>query len=1643
MNMREGSAPALPIQDWSAIDRSLDLGHYLTVADRIDGWIADGSPDAVVRAIRALSYLGDDRRAETLALRLGRRHPEHPQARLYLLRAVLARQGPFGMWRAWRRWPSPPGQDDASRADEHALRGTWLGQLRDFSRACAQHEQAIALDPSDPWLRIEYSFTLMGQDRYQDMLARAREALALCPGYRSGIQAEARALTLLNRQDEAIEVLRAGMAGTECAAVVLQLADLLKEREAWSEVLALLGEAERMMPRANLAERGYLEARRADALMRLGRHAEAREAALRVPGTGFYSALADRLVDPPAGQTRVLLRLPFVRQHWSTCAPATLSSLCQYWGWAAEHLEIAQAICYDGTSDANERLWAEQRGFVARDFRLDWDSACALIDAGVPFSLVTKGSASGHLQAVAGYDRLRRTLLIRDPFHPSHAEMEAAPLFAAQAAHGPRAMVLVPPDQAHRLDGIALPEVDDHDELFRVQTALERHDRSAAVAARDVLVARAPGSRLAWRAARLVALYDGNEPAILEATEALLAMFPDDPQLRLSQVASLTAIAGQAASSRALEAQAAMPEADPLLLVRWADRLALDSRRAWQARHCLRRAIRRGPLMGQVWWQWADFEWAHGSREDALALYRWTACLQATDEQAARAYMTACRVLGHEAEGLAFLREREREWGGRSSAPLITLYQQLDLAERAEEAEALLQAGLARRAEDASLKLFVAEQRLRRQQLDAAQALVDAAVQPAHPAEVLRLRALLDEARGELDAALRWADEACALQPFGLALHRLRLRLLSRRDGQAAALAALREVAGRHPAHYGLQRLLFDWVPDRPEEVNAVLERLREHHPDDAWTRRELAVQASRQGRHDEAVAIAEAACALTPERADAQGVLAYVRHRRDGYDAALPALWRAVALDADYDFAMRLLVSAAPDPAKARDAVDRAAAELDRQVVLGDGWLCFQQVAGRGWRATAVARRLMRALRRQPETWHVWIALARQWIESGRAPRARRLLVEAARRFTALPRVQHELAVALRQIGDREGARAACEVVLAESPGWNAAVRLQVDLLTETQPDYEAAEHVVTRALHHAHDDDDLIALLAWLHERRQRPDDALREARRSLLLNPRPTWVWALVRRVCEAGERLHDFDALVDEVERSRPGDAGAWLVRASQGRDDAEALAAAERAVALSPMLEAAWNARFERLARLSRHDEIEALLKALPWPGAAPVALRAWEARCAWRRGDRAGAVARLRTLIEEVPDDEALWRDLADWEDARDENAAYLEAARRLRALLPHRGLSHAYVGHALFKLGRHAEAVVDLRRAMELEGGYLFAARVLCEAAEQVGDHESVEWAVRSQWAAEPTTDLARRAVIAASRAGRRNLAFEWLERLVDLPGYDLTQSRLACEAIDAAGWGQGLAAWQLARIERGEGAPGLAYHWLSAQARRRGDLVTAFAAARLLRRAQGQLLLRGLLRWLVDTKHDFWLRWLVRHHGDRLRADPASWGETSYALVSRDLFRETVHWMRDWRERTQPPLYALTNLCIALARRGHWDQLDEVVAHALPRDPYHEDMRLWELAVLAAQSRTEQLEHRLARRHEWSPSGWMTPVLSMIEAYARLMRTGGREGSVAALRRAVVSDGPGASIWRRLRHPARWVHTAPMQRWRWFIPQ
>ncbi len=268
-----------------------------------------------------------------------------------------------------------------------------------------------------------------------------------------------------------------------------------------------------------------------DAHYQLGDLAQAAEHARRAKN-GFHEQIAGRLASPPANARVVTVPVPFVRQHEMTCAPATFSAISTYWNAPVDHLGLARRICYDGTPGHEERNWAEENGFTVREFRATWETAVALLDRGVPFTLATVETSSAHLQAIVGYDGIRGTIFIRDPYLKHHSEAIGDKWIADYEFSGPRSMVFLPKSEAHRIDGIELPDAPLYDLRFQIDRALHRHDRPAAAAALAALESQAPAHRMTLSARRDIASYDANQPESLAATEALLALFPECNNLR-------------------------------------------------------------------------------------------------------------------------------------------------------------------------------------------------------------------------------------------------------------------------------------------------------------------------------------------------------------------------------------------------------------------------------------------------------------------------------------------------------------------------------------------------------------------------------------------------------------------------------------------------------------------------------------------------------------------------------------------------------------------------------------------------------------------------------------------------------------------------------------------------------------------------------------------------------------------------------------------------------------------------------------------------------------------------------------------------------------------------------------------------------
>ncbi|MBL8482912.1 MAG: C39 family peptidase, partial [Rhodocyclaceae bacterium] len=1086
-------------------ERLCNLGLALHALPMLEPLQRHASVRGPLLAARITTHLGGARAADATVLRLWRSQPRHAALTVQYLRVLNGRRGPYVAWRAMQELGLDGAAEARDRADWHALRASLLADFRDFEGAGAALDAAREAAPDDPWQLVERATVCAAADRYDEAMAAAEQALGMRPGYRPALQSLAHLLSLCGRDGEALDLLRAADSAAQSGPLCAQLYALQFEQGLYADAWASLQRCDYLYPLADRTLKNWLAAQRALTAQRLDMPDAARSAALQA-GDDFHRRLAERLAAPDARDRRVLLPVGFVRQHYMTCAPATLAAISGYWGHAASHLEIAEQICYDGTFHHSERHWAESQGFLVREFTVDWDIARALLDAGIPFTLTTTWPGGAHLQAAIGYDELRGTLLIRDPMSRVHGEFAIDGLLAAHRSTGPRGLAFVPPAAAARMAGLHFPDAEIWDIQYAVNAALNRHQRDAAAQAAEQLAARFAGHRLAQVARRTLAAYDGDEAAMLAAVEQLLAMFPDDVNLQLAKAASLAALASRDKQLAWLAGLSCAPDGRPLVDLNHARLLGQDARQAARARTLLRRVLGRLPANAAAWSALADLLWQAGHKDAAIEHYRHAACLAETDEDHAATYFRANQFCGRPEAGLEFLRRRASRLGSRAGAPYMTLFNQLETLERTPEGFELLQQALARRGDDPALLLFAAEVHLRYRKLDAAQELAARVRLPTRRAEWLKLASQLAREQGDPARALELAREAAGLEPFNLGLQRLVASLYTVLEGPARALAYLRELADRFSHHSGLQMLLVDAMAGLPlADIEVILRRLLAINSSSVWAQRELATNLARQQRHAEAMQVMDAVMHLAADQSSTHAIKAFLLLQQGKPDAAKLSLRTALQLYIDNDYALNTLIDLCADLAERREALDFVYRELVRQVTCGDGLLNFREAAQRTLPPPDVLAVLREAHVARPDLWQAWVALGGQLSHMGHSAEALDLLGRAIEKFPLLPAVYCERALAYALRGRREEARADCRLALQINPQWTRAANLYVETVLDEGVSFDRAITVLDAALARNPEDAELRATRAsTLWRDGQRPQ-AVAEMRAALLRAPK----------------------------------------------------------------------------------------------------------------------------------------------------------------------------------------------------------------------------------------------------------------------------------------------------------------------------------------------------------------------------------------------------------------------------------------------------------------------------------------------------------------------------------------------------------
>ncbi|MBL8190131.1 MAG: tetratricopeptide repeat protein [Acidobacteria bacterium] len=1497
--------------------------------------------EALLLAGRMAGMLGAPRLMRRLHLRAWREDRAHPEAIYYYARAILDWRGPWRAWMFMRRVEELPDADTAMQSDWYGLKAGLFGLLRDFDAADELIAKAEALTPENPWLWVEKASVFESEDRYEDAVAAAQYSLQLRPFYRPAIQSLAHLLTILDREAEARALLEEAAQKLECLPLLIQLAQLQMDigdcqaaRQNFQHALELSSLLEPEM-------REWLSGRLAEAAYLCGDNTQAVEL-FNQAGNGFYKTIAERLAKATAEQKRTQLPVGFIRQHHVTCAPATLTTISRFWQMPAEHLNIAEQICYGGTTDHSERKWAEQNGWVAKEFCVNWEDAVKLIDRGVPFTLATVEPGNAHLQAVIGYDALRGSLLMRDPYVRSLGEGLSPEMLEHYRSTGPRGMALVPKEKASLLNDLDLKEAALYDKQHFIQRALFDHRREEAFRIWQQMSAEALEHRLTLYARITIAWYDDDQIQVLACVEKLLEQFPEDANLKMQKIICLRTLARRSERLEYLKTICEDEKSDPLFWQQLAQELSEDARQHKEALRLLHKTLRSRPLDANSFYQLANIRWSQRQFDEALPLYRFAACLKDINEQYVQGYFIAARHLRRTQEAMEFLAQRFRRFGKRSGFPARTLSWAYEQTGQSPEALDILRQAIELRPDDGELLLYASEAFARHGDFAEAARLLELGEGKAPTTQWQRGAALIAAYQGELQRSLSLWQAVVEAEPLAIDANRNVAQLLAETESHEKALAFVRSVAARFPHSLPIHQMLVDWLRDDPEANELALRHIVEIEPANAWARRELAFCLSQQRRFEEALEQAVTGRELEPMSPYGHCAIGEVHAEMGNFPLARQAFSEAIKLSVDLEFAINELMNNSHSAAERRESLEFIRQELIRQVTYGDGLLAYRQAARMVLNAEEVLQLQQAALDARPDLWHSWSAVVYSLMDLQRLDDALQLARQMTERFPLVPRVWLDLAAVQRARLDEEGLIDALQHALRINPAWGTATQ-QLAEVHQHAGRFEEARKLMEQAIAYTpldHSNYGYLADILWQMGERE---SALERIKQSVTLEPGYDWGWRALREWSQLAGKPELALECARNLTEKRPGQARSYLILAqTEGQSFDDRLQALNRAIELDPRLVEGHSLRARLLTQLQCYDEARAACRPEVYGDNLPPELRCAEAIVDADRGDLPAAVEQLKKLVADEPNYYPAWSLLADWYRASESYADYLNAAQEMVRLVPHRSVPLGYLADAQLLNDHRKEAKETLRYAMTLDPAYEFASTALFDMQLQDYELDAAEETLailRQQIGGDLTT------VRELRLAGKRKNFWQARELLKSLCLSKTDNASFLAQALQAdmeTNWNATAVEVLNETLDSPQANPNVGVFYVeSCEAKQQWEncrrrLLSLPERNELWRRAVNAYL-EALTR--AGQKHR--AREFINEVEADLRAHVLTWGHTGYVLLNLGDVKRTIEWMSDWRNRESVESWMLWNLSLALRMESRNAESREVSLQALSLQP------------------------------------------------------------------------------------------------------
>ena len=1277
------TAPVTAAFEQSHFDQLLNKNRYKDAYDYARLYVVEqelwNNKKQLFLLIKLFSRLGNDRGSDAVLLKAWRRNRQDPDILLKVLFYKLYNQGPIIATRFLQTHYALLQQATDAQLDLAVFRIQVWSKQKNFDSATELLTELKQKAPEQLWLlRIELML-LRDQQLFQEAADLSLHYFCSHPDDMM-LQAACRSLIAAQRHDEAMELLIKHAVAFQNCDLWDNLIYLSVKALDWDSCRAAISQLETICssPDRDLKER--LLAYKAKMAVAHKDYATARFYFSQCQFSYNKSLYLNLQNFQQTEQAEKLLKVPFIRQEHLTCAPATMTALARYWGNPVSQQDIIEKICFDGTPETLERQWLRDHNYAFIEFELTEELTYQLIDAALPFALVTTDAFTSHLQAVVGYNKALGLAYLMDPSSAHRVDYLLSVGLNSEAHSGPRALVFVPEEEKQRLEAFDFParQLFVHTDLFYV--ALEKRQLTEAHRQLQLMKELNPLHRLGMIAERSLAISQQDELLIAEQNKLLLARYPDQVIWHISLFHSLKnqGLAEQALSYLTEQAQRLNHLELWIALFNY---LYSQHQHQTVTRQILKKLEVRGCYRSDVYQLLADYHWQQQDYELACEYYFICCNLDQTQSSYFENYFKACRFLKRAEHAVQLLQKNYLKYRQRSALPAISLCKALNWQSLEQQGLDVLYQALEFRPDDQELIHFTLEQLLLNGQKTKLEQLLADKTSLLAESEIWYWRGKLARASGDYADAAFFHKKRFELSPWKTEVAESYFKVLldsGHTEELKQQLSALTELDANQPI---LQDYLADWHPD--EHISAIaIKRLAAEFPHHDHSQRRWIRQLLKQQQLEQAETAALKLLHHMPHRTANQLLLAQVWQQQNKLPQALEQVKHCLRQDIDYTDAIDLLFELSDTPAKQKASLAFMFEQLQQQTLYGNGiwyyWFNGEQLLDQQQQQEFIALIL------QPNS-HLWESrvIWSRVLKDKDLPASLEQLQKAATEFPLLPRVHLELADTYRLLGDQVQAISCYQQAVLLNPNWSYAQRRLVDYL-EDLTEFDLAYKTLCHALKYMPTDGFLHGFMADALLRQQQTQQAIEHLTTAVKHSPDYAWAWRQLKKwTTEQGEPNLAEQLAVDLI-KQRPTQVAPLLALTYVTEHAATKVQSWLSALQLAPRRLDIHQTLLEFYIQQGQFTDVFAHIRLYFHETQKPAEIIAVLAKAYEQTGQTTQAIDLLQTMLHQQNGELGYWEHLLALQGSTDDETGKQQTALLLLEKQPHKAASLAVAAEIL-----------------------------------------------------------------------------------------------------------------------------------------------------------------------------------------------------------------------------------------------------------------------------------------------------------------------------------------------------------------------